>query len=487
MSGTRVAHNTAYLVSAFIGQKILAFAYFIVVARHAGVEGTGRYFLALTFTTMFSIFVDLGLSNIVVRETAKFPEKAQPILSTVLGLKAGLAVLTVAATLIMARLLNYPPETRFMITLASAVMVLDSIHLVFYAAMRGFQNLRYEAIGVVSGQAVTISAGLLFIFLGLPLYWLIIALFLGSSWNVIWSASVLRRRFGIRPALELDRDLLKFLWAVTVPFALAGVFSRIYSYIDSVMLSRLGTESQVGLYGVAYKLTFAFQFLPMAFAAAIYPAMSEFYVKDRQQLSRIFASALKYLGLAAVPVSFGICVLAAPIIRLVYGPAFAGAVMPLQIVILSLIPAYLYWPAGSLLNACDRQAQNTAVMALTMTSNILLNAVFIPLFGASGAAAAALICNTILFGGALWVSRQVTPHDWRAVFLPLARIFAAGLIMVVPLVILRERIHVVPLILLGGAVYVAALYPLGALSVAETRRLVAVFLRRGRGVSDLMV
>ncbi|MDD5251272.1 MAG: flippase [Patescibacteria group bacterium] len=486
MAEGRVAKNTAYLLSAFVGQKVLAFAYFILVARLIGAEGTGKYFIAVSFTTIFSVFIDLGLSNVLVREVAKCPENAGKLLSNVLGMKAVLASVTVAAALVTARLLGYGADIQMMIAMASAVMVLDSIHLVLYATMRGLQNLRYEAIGVVTGQAVTIVTGTIFLLMRLPLVFLVVALFCGSSWNVLFAGWSVRRRFHVPFALRLEPALIRFFWGVTIPFALAGIFSRVYSYIDTVMLSRLATVKAVGYYAVAYKLTFAFQFLPMAFAAAVYPAMSEAYVKDHERLARIFVIALKYLAAAAAPVTAGIFVLAGALIRLVYGPAYAEAVLPLQILILSLAPAFLYWPAGSLLNACDRQAHNTVVMGVTMLTNVVLNAFLIPRFGPVGAAAAALVGNTLLFVGAFVAATRVVRIDGRAVVSVFAKVFGSAFLMALVLWPWRNSVSVFILIPLGALTYATALFVTRAFTVAEAKAAANVFLRRGRGVSDLM-
>jgi O-antigen/teichoic acid export membrane protein len=469
-----------------VGQKVLAFVYFTIIARAVGVEGSGRYFVAVSFTTIFSIFVDLGLSNVLVREVAKFPDRAQKLLSSVLGIKSILAVLTAAAALITAKLIGFPAETRLLISVAAFVMVLDSVHLVFYAVMRGYQNLRYEAIGMLLGQVITITAGLTFILFRLPLVFLVVALVCGSSWNVLWSGFCLMRRYGVRPKLELDPATARFFWQVTVPFALAGIFARVYSYIDSVMLSRLVSEQAVGLYAAAYKMTFAFQFLPMAFAAAIYPAMSGFYVSDRTKLGQLFAASIKYLTAAVMPIAFGIFALAEPLVRLVFGREFSGAVMPLRILIFSLVFAFLYWPAGSLLNACDRQARNTAAMGITMGANVLLNLVLIPKFGAVGAAVSALVGNFLLFSTAVLMARGVTSIPWRRMISPFVRITMSGAAMAIVVGSLIGSAHIALIIPLGAAVYCAALFGLKALTVAEAKSLLNIFLRRGKVASDIV-
>ena len=107
--GGKVAKNTAYLTSAFVGQKVLSFVYFTIIARTVGVDGAGRYFIAVSFTTIWSVFVDLGLANVLVREVAKFPEKAQKLFANVLGMKIILAKCE-ARVLTLQAVMDYPKQ-----------------------------------------------------------------------------------------------------------------------------------------------------------------------------------------------------------------------------------------------------------------------------------------------------------------------------------------------------------------------------------------
>jgi O-antigen/teichoic acid export membrane protein len=486
MSG-KVAKNTAYLMTAFIGQKVLAFVYFTIVARSVGVEGAGRYFLAVSFATIFAVFLDLGLSNVLIRETAKRPDDAPKLLATAIGVKALMAGLVVALTNLVAWLLGYPGETRLMILIASLAMVVDTMHLAWYGVMRGRQNLKYEAVGVVVGQAVTLGFGGLFLWLGWPLPWLVVALLINTVWNAAWAYLNLKRRFGFSPfRISLDPKTIRFFWSVTIPFALAGIFARVYSYIDSVMLSRLADETAVGHYGVAYKITFSFQCLAMSFAAAVYPAMSAACVNQRERLGNLMTMSIKYLLLVVAPIITGIYVLAGPLIRVIYGPEFQGSVLPLQVLIFSLLFAFLYWPAGSLLNADDRQKANTTVMGLTMVLNIVLNAVLLPRLGAVGASWASVASNLLLFAGAFWVvGRRVTNLDWGRVIDSSARAVAATVVMGLLVWYAHHRMALIPSILVGVISYPAALVVFRAITVKEIRSLFNVFLKRGKGVSDL--
>lgn len=488
MSSSKVAKNTAYLVAAFVGQKILSFVYFTIVARAVGVQGSGKYVIATSFTTIFSIFVDLGLANILVRETARTPERAEKLLANVMGAKVVLAAATIVAVNYAAVLMGYDADVREMIGLASIVMALDSLHLVFYAVMRGQQNLAFEAVGVVTGQVATIVVGSVFYYLKMPLPFLIIALIFGSTWNVLWSWYALARRAHVPVRFEFDKASWVFLWTAAAPFAIAGVFSRVYTYLDSIMLSKLAVDAATatGIYGVAYKLAFAFQFLPMSFAAAVFPAMSDYYVRDREKLSLVYATSFRYLTMAALPIAFGIGSLAVPLLQTIYGEAFVPAAVPLQILMSSLVFAFLYWPAGSLLNACDRQLKNTTAMGVTVVVNAVMNAFLIPLYGAVGAAVAALVGNVTLWAMVTYYASEIVAVKTDAMLRGAMKTFVAASIMGVTVGYAVEVVHVALLIPLGAIEYGLVLYAIGGISREEISVFVSIVLRRGKKLSDIV-
>ena len=68
---SNLAKNTSFFTLALILQKIIAFVYFTLMARNLPPEDLGKFYLAISLTTMFSIFIDIGLSNVLVREVAK--------------------------------------------------------------------------------------------------------------------------------------------------------------------------------------------------------------------------------------------------------------------------------------------------------------------------------------------------------------------------------------------------------------------------------
>src|SRR3989338_616086 len=178
-----IARNTAFMTIASIGQKIISFGYFTIIARNIGVEGTGKYFFALSFTTVFAVFVDLGFTSVMVREAARIKEKTHEYLSTVISIKILFGIITYIGAIIAINLMGYPIETRHLVYLSAVTMLFDSLHLSVYGILRALGHLRYEAIGVVGSQLTTLVLGSIFLFLKLPLIFLIPAFTIPSFLN----------------------------------------------------------------------------------------------------------------------------------------------------------------------------------------------------------------------------------------------------------------------------------------------------------------
>lgn len=403
-----IAKNTAFITTAYIGQKMISFVYFTLIARHIGAENTGKYFFALSFTTVFVVFVDLGLTNVLVREAAKIKERAQDYFSTILAVKMLMGLLSYAAAFIVINLLGYSVEIKYLVYLSAVTMLFDSLHLSIYGVMRALGNLKYEAIGIVGSQFVTLILGTIFLYTGRPLIYLILAFVIPSFLNVCYASAMLYKNYGVKLRPHFDKIIFQYLFRIAVPFALAAIFARVYSYIDSIILSKLAGDLAVGWYSIPYKITFAFQFIPLALTASLYPRFSEYFVINKEKLAYYFERGMKYLMIIVLPIAVGIGVLAQDIILSIYTPEYLPSVLPLKILMASLFFSFLSFPIGSLLNACNRQSIQTAIIFFILALNIILNFILIPRYGVAGAAIAALAGNILLMSiGYVYAARTV--------------------------------------------------------------------------------
>ncbi len=469
-----IAKNTSYLTIALILQKVISFTYFAFLARNLGPENLGKYYFALSFTTIFAIFIDLGFINFLTREVAKKQAAAAKLLGNILSIKLILTFITTLAVIVVINLFNHDQLTKDLVYISIICMVLDSFTTTFFATVRGFHNLKYESISSVIFQLVVLSFGLLAMYLGLNLRWVLGTLALASIYNFIYSFWVLRHKMKIKLQLLYDAELTRSIFKVSLPFALFAIFQRLYTYLDSVFLSLLAGDYYVGLYQVAFKIIFALQFLPLAFTASLYPAMSTYWLTNKPQLTVAFERAMNYLIIISLPIIFGTIMLADEIVS-VFKHDYSEAVLPLQITILALFFIFVNFPIGSLLNACDKQRRNTFNMLIVTLVSIGLNLLLIPIFKATGASFTVLLTNVLMFVlGIVWVKRIIvySPKKNLIVF---TKSLLAAVIMAVGIFYLKPWCNIFIVTLVAMILYFALIYLLGGFQKADILYIIKSF------------
>lgn len=479
MNERSLAKNTAYYSVALALQKVLSFGFFIILARSLGVEGQGRFTFALSFTALFAIFLDLGLSQILIRETARDRKTAEQYLAGIFGFKLAVALVLYGAIAMAVNLMGYPDATRSLVYVSALVMLVDSLTLNIYSVIRGFQNLGYESAGTIGNQLIVlILGGALLLLQADPI--LVMSVYLLSSLaNFIWSSYNLNRVFKIKVRVGFDWPLIKTLLALALPFAVAGVFSRIFSSADIVILSKLSGDHAVGIYSAAFKVAFAMQFAALAFSASLYPAFSAYWAHSKKDLAKLFTKSMYWLIFLAGPIVFGVIAIADPAIPLVFGSAYAEAVLPLQILMASMLFVFLCFPIGALCNACDRQKRHTINLGITAIASVAINFLLIPFFSYNGAAIANLASYIILFFLGLEVVNGIIEYDKKFLLWAGLKISAACFAMFAIVWVIKTEFNFVVAIFAGVLVYAGLTLAFGLFSLKSIMEFIRS-LRKGK-------
>jgi len=452
-----IAKNTSLFTLALILQKVISFSYFTILARYLGPESLGKYYFAISFTILFGIIIDIGLSNVLTREVAKNKKEAGNLLSLVLLLKIPLAFIALALTFVVANFSGYDVFIKQLIYISSISVMLDSFTLSFFAVSRGFHNLTYESISSVVFQLIVMIGGISFLELGYDLRYVLAALMFASFFNFSYSFSLLKFKWRIHFFENIDYGLLREVFRLTIPFGLFAIFQRIYVYLDSVLLGILAGDVYVGLYQIPFKIIFSIQFLPMAFTASLYPAMSLYWKTNKEQLSITFERAFNYLLIISLPISFGIIFLADKIV-VIFKSGFQEAVLPLIIIISALPFAFLNFPIGSLLNACDKQKINTLNMGFATILSVVLNLFMISKYQVIGASITVVVTNIFMFGFGMYWAPKVTQIRFKKLLLIASKTLSASILMSVFVLYSKSYLNIFIVVFLSAILYFILLF-----------------------------
>ena len=483
---TNIAKNTSYFTLALILQKVISFTYFTLIARALGPEDLGKYYFAISFAAIFSILTDLGQTNLLTREIAKAKRQANNLLGAVLGVKLPLAAITALIIIALANFLGYSELTRTLIYFSTICIVLDSFTATFFSVSRGFHNLKYESVASVVFQLIVLTFGLTVIKLNLGLVWLIGSLVLASIFNFIYSLVIVAKTWKLSLKPIFDYGLVKLVLRLSLPFGIYAIFQKIYSYFDTVLLATLAGDYDVGIYQIAFKIINAIQFLPLAFVASLYPAMSAYWLNNRQQLAITFERAMNYLIIISLPISCGVIMLADKII-LIFKSGYAEAILPLQLSIAALLFMFTAYPIGSLLNACDKQKINTIIMGLTVLVSVILNLILIPKFQATGAGLTVLLSSIFMLILGLIQVPKIIEYRAKKILAVLGKSLLASALMIILIISLKSHLNIILIVPLAGLLYFAVLFFLKGFSRADLISLYQSFSKKTAAVAEIEI
>lgn len=460
-----VTQNTSFLTAASIVQKIISSIYFFVVARFIGEEVTGDYFNIFASIAIFTVIADFGLGGVLIREISKHKDRAADYFNTILSTKFACSLVAIVLMFLLKFLFNYPAQNYTIVIVAAVVLFFDSLQNTFYGIFRAYNNVLYESFALIGAQALTLIIGITALLLHAPLVWLVLAFAVPSCLSVGYAAICLYKKYHIRFQFHYDIPLGKQLLIMAFPFALSGLLVRLYAYSDSVIMNTYLSRAELGWWGMAFKITYVFQLLPVALGASIYPVMSMWVAHDIQKVIKLFERSYHYLLLFAFPIMAGIFALA-PVLIPHFLPRFIPSVLILQILILSIGSGFLTFVHGATLNAMGKQSTQTLLIFFALAVSVILNLVLIPHFGTTGAAVTAVVSNIIwCVGGYIAVGRVIAlPHT--KLFWLIQKLFWPAILMGVVVYALSFYLHFLLIILVGICVYGMLLFVTGGLSRA---------------------
>ncbi|MDY9922725.1 flippase [Methanobacterium sp.] len=392
----RIVKNTTLLFASTVLSYILLFFVNMYTARYLGVGGFGTLSLAFAFTGIFVVFVDLGLSTLLVREVARDKSLANKYLGNIIVIKIVLSFITFGFIVIFVNLIGYSQEVSNIIYIVSVSTIIGSFNALFYSVFQAYEKMGYQSIGAVLNSFLLFSLILTIINYGLDivtfsLIYIVVNLislfycFLICFWKFIW------------PKIEIDLSFWKTTIITALPLSLAVLFSVIGFRIDSVLLSIMNGNIAVGFYTAPYRLIEALIVIPSVFTLAIYPVISNFYVSSHETLENSYKISIKYLTIIGLPIAVGITLLADEIILLIYGNGFSQSILALQILSWEIPLIFLTYTFGTFLVSIDKQIISLKITFIAMIVNIILNLLLIPYFSYLAASFVTVITELVAF------------------------------------------------------------------------------------------
>jgi len=457
MSKTRrVAKNTSILSISQVISYILIFFYTIYISRFLGAEGFGLLSFALAFSGIFSIFADLGLNTLIVREVARNKYLSKKYIGNGILIKILLALFTFGLIALIVNLLHYPQETVLVVYFVSISLIFTSMFGIFYSIFQAYEQIEYQSLSQIFNSILMFLGVILAIKFGFDVIGFSIVYFITSLTTLIFTMLIYAWKFSL-PKPEIDFKFWKLTLKEAVPYGLAGIFVMVYYWIDSIMLSFMVGNEVVGWYNAAYRIIYIFLSFHALFIISIFPVMSGFYKKSANSLKFAYERSFKYLLIISVPIAMFTTLSANQIVLVIFGAGYIPSVIALQILIWTVIFMFLNGLSANLLGSVNKQVIVTKITGLGAVINILLNLLLIPKFSYIGASFATLTTELIVLPIIVYVMFKSGYTSFNPLIKDLPKIIFSILVMGI-FILYLNNLNLFLLILIASAVYLVTLY-----------------------------
>ncbi len=464
--GQTITKNTFWLSFGEIMGRILRLFVIIYAARVLGAAGWGVFSYLTSLAAILTIFSDIGLSSVVIREGAREPRLRDRYFSTAFLFKIVLALLGFLLIILFSRYLTNLPVSLTLTYFVGLLFVFDSLRRFSAALFRAEERMEREALVNIITQAVIVAAGFAALFIVASPESLALAYAVGAGVGLV-TAGYMLRSYLQRLISSFDKKLLKPILVAAWPLSLAAIFGVLIVNIDTVILGWFREAAEVGYYAAAQKPIAFLYLLPTLITSGFFPTLARLVNKNNEEFRQVFEKGLSLVFLLAVPLTIGIVLTADQIVNLFYGAEYEPAAGPLRILALTLLTVF---PVGMIVNAVfayNRQNELVPLWSAGLLLNIALSLLLIPPLGIVGAAWAGFFTQVII-NTLIW--RRMKKINDFSIWGELKPILLATFMMGVVVILARQLgLHFLLILPLAIAAFFGSLLWSGEKAVVRLR------------------
>lgn len=372
----------------------------IKMQNELGLDSYGIFQTMLNFTFLFSMLLDMGITNFMTRMIAQHPHMIHKYGNRLFTFRLILVFIYVIWTVSLFFILRFPYEWLWV--LGALIMHQISIITVNYvrAYTGGLLKFGLDAVLSVVERSVYFVLGGILMYTTLvepvTLKWFVFA-FVSSSGMSLVVATFIYLRIVALPRIHWDSDFFKAIFRQSYPYAILVIIMMLTSRLDAVFLEKLHPEGtvQVSYYTQSFRLLDACWMFAVLFGSILLPVFSR-VLKDNGSTTGIMTSALNILfsgGVLMITLTIGIKEF---IFNNLYQDANWFSYNAWIFNSITFIPMCFTVVFGTLLTANGSLRTLNQIALLSLITMCILNVILIPFFGAVGAAIASLVAQSVL-------------------------------------------------------------------------------------------
>ncbi|MFA5318261.1 MAG: flippase [Patescibacteria group bacterium] len=461
----KILYNTSINFIAKIIATGLGLAAVAIMTRYLGRIGFGQYTTIIAYLQFFGLLADMGLTLVTGQMLAKYPDKENKIINNLFTFRLIAALIFLVPAPIIVLFLPYSLAVKtgiFIAVISFLFIALNQILIGFY--QKHLMMMRASA-GEVGGRLALVLAVVIAVYYDSGLRGIVIATTIASIFNFLINYFLIPSFIKLR--LAYDKNMWREIFSLSWPIALTIAFNIIYLKTDTLILSLIKSEAEVGLYGAAYRVIDVLIMLPFVLAGLMLPQLTAAKKQGQDgEFKKIIQNSFDLMFIIALPMVIGAQFIASPLMSLVAGNEFFASGKILQLLIFAAGIIYLGTIFSHVLIAIEKQKKAIWAYMLTAITTLIGYLIFIPRYSYFGAAAVTIyseVLIAVLIFSITFYYIKFIPNLTIAVKSVIACLFMG-------LGLYYSNLSLIPTLLISAVIYSAIFYSLARNNLREMIR-----------------
>ncbi|HOP11772.1 MAG TPA: flippase [Oscillospiraceae bacterium] len=386
---SNVAKNASWIIGCRIVQMLISFFVGILTARYLGPGNYGLINYAGAYTAFFTSLCTLGINSIIIKDFVDHPDEQGETIGSAIGLRLISSALSALMIIGIVSIVDRGETTTILVTaLCSLGLIFQTVDTINYWFQNRLQS-KITSLAVLFGYIIVSAYKIILLILKKDVTWFAFSTSIDHICIVVFIYISYKKNGGPKLTFSFKKGMK--LLKSSYHFIISGLMVAIYGYTDKFMLKQMLDESTVGYYSIATALCAVWTFVLSAIIQSMVPGIMESYSKDKNIFERKNVQLYAIVFYVSIFVSLFFTVFASPIISILYGAEYLPSIMPLRIVTWYTAFSYLGVARNAWIVCENKQRYLKYIYICAAVMNVAMNLIFIPFWGASGAAVASLL------------------------------------------------------------------------------------------------
>lgn len=370
--------------------QILTFLTVTYLARILSIDYFGKVSLVQSIIVYFSMLTLFGLQTFGTREISKDSSKCEEMVSNVIAFRTIIALVGFLIVIFIASISDKGIEFRNLLILYGITIFPLAWNIDWFFS--GIYEMHHNAVYNLFKNAIPFLLTIIFVKSKEQIYYLPIFTLLGIVLGVVYQAYIYKVKKEYKYKPYVNKTIFKKYLILGSPFLFSGILSMINCNVDSIMIGFIKGENELGLYSSAYKIIFFLTNLIAILFGVVYPMLTKYFLDiHRQKLQGLYKGLSIAIVFFAVPLCVGGLLLSKEIVVFLFGIKYFKAYIPLRILVIYIMILFMRELYAYSLNAWNKEKTYLKIIFIAAVINLILNGIFIPMFGMTGAAAVTLV------------------------------------------------------------------------------------------------